>query len=111
VSGRRRIPAASERWASIPGRSAFPTPPAAYAPAGFEPAPTGGLTPEVAAGAARITGDPRLLHRPLLPAMSTTLPPSRLKLLFPGYAALVAAAAVLAKARRQLFRGRPSPQV
>ena len=89
----------------------FPTPPAANAPAGFEPAPTGGLTPEAAAGAARITGDPRLLHRPLLPAMSTTLPPSRLKLLFPGYAALVAAAAVLAKARRQLFRGRPSPQV
>jgi hypothetical protein len=89
----------------------FPTPPAANAPAGFEPASTGGLTPEAAAGAARITGDPRLLHRPLLPAMSTTLPPSRLKLLFPGYAALVAAAAVLAKARRQLFRGRPSPQV
>jgi hypothetical protein len=84
------------------GSSAFP---------GLEPAPAGGLSPEAAAGAVTVSGDPGLLRLPVVPALSETLPPSRLKLLFPAYAALLVAAAVSVLARRHLFGGRTSPPV
>jgi len=58
-----------------------------------------------------VTGDPGLLRLPVVPALSETLPPSRLKLLFPAYAALLVAGAVSVLVRRHLFGGRTSPPV